>query len=90
MYENGQRDRKWYRLILEILTDSSSFDINAPVLSMLEGAKEEASTAFDSSRFAENVEFYAPGYLSMETQGRVAEYDPAHLMEEFDEVYHFN
>jgi hypothetical protein len=57
---------------------------------MLEGAKEEASTAFDSSPFAENVEFYASGYLSMEAQGRVAEYDPAHLMEEFDEVYHFN
>jgi hypothetical protein len=73
-----------------MLTDSSSFDINAPVLSMLEGAKEEAPTAFDSSRFAENVEFYAPGYLYMEAQGLIAEYDPVHLMEEFDEVYHFN
>lgn len=65
----------------------SRFDINAPVLSMLEGAKGEAPTVFDSSRSAEMVESYAPGYLAMEAQGYTAEYDLTHLMKGFD-VYH--
>ena len=54
---------------------------------MLEGAKGEAPTIFDSSRSAEMVESYAPGYLAMEAQRFTAEYDLAHLTKGFD-VYH--
>jgi hypothetical protein len=76
-------------IFLSYLLTLPSFDINAPVLKMLETAKEEAFTAFNSPRLAEDVEFYAPGYLAMEAEGRAAEYDPAPLTEDF-EIYHFN
>ncbi|KAJ6017134.1 hypothetical protein N7451_000513 [Penicillium sp. IBT 35674x] len=54
-------------------------DINAPVLEMLETAKEEAGYALTSPHLAEDVEHYAPGYLSLEAQGREPEYDIGHL-----------
>ncbi|OQE19298.1 hypothetical protein PENFLA_c019G06780 [Penicillium flavigenum] len=68
-----------------------AFDINTPVLKMLEIAKEveEAFTAFNSYRLAEDVEFYAPRYLAMEVEGRAVEYDLAPLTEGF-EVYYSN
>lgn len=37
-------------------------------------------TQVDSTRFADDVEFYAPGYLAMESERRAAEYDPELLL----------
>lgn len=55
--------------------------MDAPILEILETALEERRmTRVDSTRFADDVEFYAPGYLAMESEGRAAEYDPELLL----------
>ncbi|KAJ5470925.1 hypothetical protein N7530_008282 [Penicillium desertorum] len=69
--------------------ESASFTLismRPPVLKMLETAKEELFMAFNSPRLAKDVEFYAPGYLAMEVEGRAAEYDPARLPEGFESL----
>ena len=40
-------------------------------------------TQVHSTRFADDVEFYAPGYLAMEAEGRAAEYDFELLLRRF-------
>lgn len=53
----------------------------APILEILGTAlKECRMTQVDSTRFADDVKFYAPGYLAMEAEGRAAEYDPELLL----------
>ncbi|KAJ5533110.1 hypothetical protein N7494_009662 [Penicillium frequentans] len=69
-WDIGVRSASWRQL-----------DMNVPVLKMLETAKAEAGSTFRSPRLAEDVEHYAPGYLSLEEQGREAEYDIARLTE---------
>lgn len=39
------------------------------------------SFKFYPGTFAEEVEYYAPGYLSLEAQGRAAEYDAITLID---------
>lgn len=55
--------------------------MNAPVLAILETARVGRPDGFRSSRLEEDVEHYAPGYLTLEAQGREAEYDEAPLIE---------
>lgn len=55
--------------------------MDAPILEILETALEECRlTQVNSTCFADNVEFYAPGYPAMEAEGRAAEYDPELLL----------
>ena len=56
----------------------------APILEILGTAlKEFRMTQVHSTRFADDVEFYAPGYLAMEAEGRAAEYDFELLLRRF-------
>ncbi|RJE18587.1 hypothetical protein PHISCL_09080 [Aspergillus sclerotialis] len=55
-------------------------DMNAPILDILDTAMKEGLTAYDRTRFAGDVEYYAPEYLAMEAEGRTAEYDPDVLL----------
>ena len=55
---------------LRMVTDRSRFDINAPVLKMLESAKAEDPNNFEDS-FEAQVENYAPGLLALEAEGRL-------------------
>lgn len=52
-----------------------------PILKILELAKGHCPSEFVSPSLADDVEYYAPGYLAMESQGCAAEFDPEVLME---------
>ena len=60
----------WYRI-----------DMDLPILEILELAKGHYPSEFVSPSLADDVEYYAPGYLAMESQGRAAEFDPEVMIE---------
>lgn len=61
----------WYRI-----------DMDLPLLEILEIAKAHYPSEFVSPSLADDVEYYAPGYLAMEAQGSATEFDPEVLLEE--------
>lgn len=54
--------------------------MDAPILEILEIVKGDHMPADNPESFADDVEYYAPGYLAMEAEGRAAEFDPEVLL----------
>lgn len=81
----GPRYNQPYRSHLSyiLFNDVNKYRVNMndPIPEIFETVLEEhRMTHVDCTRFADDVEFYAPGYLAMEVEGRAVEYDLEFLL----------
>jgi hypothetical protein len=63
-----------------VTADPDKIDMDVPILGILEIAKGDHMPADD-------VEYYALGYLAMEAKGRAAEFDPEVLLNAIKENF---